>query len=586
MRQRLIALLTAAALACAGAACSSTKSSVVDEGESAAPSLLIVNGRVFGAVGADAVLIAGHHIRAVGSTERLAVLAPADILRLDARGGWIVPGFNDAHSHLRSGGQALGELSLDGMTTLDQVLAAVKSYATTHPTRPWLTGRGWLYDIVPQGSFPTRQQLDAVVADRPVVLEAYDGHSVWANSQALKLAQIDARSVDPADGKIVRDADGKTPAGTLLENAGAPLYDAMPEPDRATQRAILQAALEHYLKLGITSVEDFEHDPIAFELYAELASQSALPIRVSVSLPIEGNLDTYELLRQKYATPFLRFGHVKGFVDGVVESKTAYMVSPYDFSGERGKPLIPPDRLFALVAAAHQRNFRVALHCVGDGAVRLALDAYERAQASKHKPTLRHRIEHIEVVHPDDVPRFAALDVIASMMPYHANPGGADPDAGVWSQNLGRDRLRHSFAWHDLLQAGAVLAFGSDWPVMSADPLWGLAVATTRQDERGFPPGGWNAQQAISASAALSAYTLGSAISINRQHELGRLAPGMLADVVVLAPEVDIEKPSTLWRGERVAAVIVDGQLRLGPTTRSGTLPATTTTQPASAPVR
>jgi len=335
----------------------------------------------------------------------------------------------------------------------------------------------------------------------------------------------------------------------------------------------------------VVAVSYFSHDPVALELYSELASQGALPIRVSVSLPIEGNLDTYQVLREKYATPFLRFGHVKGFVDGVIESKTAYLVAPYDFSGERGKPLIPADKLFALVAAAHERNFRVALHCVGDGAVRLALDAFQRAQQGQRKPALHHRIEHIEVVHPDDLPRFAALGVIASLMPYHANPGGADPDAGVWSQNLGRDRLRRSFAWRDLLTAGAQLAFGSDWPVMSADPLWGLAVATTRQDEQGRPAGGWNAQQAISASEALSAYTLGSAISINRQNELGRLAPGMLADIVVLAPGVDLEQASTLWRGERVAAVIVDGQLQLGPkpvATTAASAPAGS--QPTSAP--
>lgn len=475
--------------------------------------LCIANARVLGRDALQSIVLNGDRIDALHTGE-----VGGCTSRIDAEGGWVLPGFHDAHIHMMSGATALTSADLSKASNVEAIVETVKAFAAAHPDRAWIVGRGWTFDAVPEPSAALLEGIDP----RPIFLESYDGHAAWVNAQALEAA-------------------GQSGSGLLLEHAIASVESHIPALSKAQKMSALTAAVDHVLALGVTSVDDITTDPETFEIYAALAAKNALPIEVTVSLPLDGDLTTYAKLRDAHPK---RFGYLKGFVDGVVEAKTAYLLEPYTNDTTRGAPLIRPDRLEALVKAADAAGFRVALHCIGDAAVRLALDAYAGTK------TPGHRVEHIEVADPTDLARFAELGVTASMQPYHANPFGPNPDAGVWSKNLGAARRPHTFPWRALLDAGATLQFGSDWPVMSADPLRGLAVAMTRRDEHGEPKAGWNAHQIIRLEEALAAY--GS----------GPVREGARADLVVLAKDVDLESPPTLWRGARVTHVITRGVQR------------------------
>lgn len=549
-----------AVLALAIAACASRQPTPAPSTTSP-PGLLVVNARLVDGAG-DAILLRGTDVVAVGARADLAAQAPGARV-VDAQGGLVLPGFHDAHVHLTSGGFAKTRVDLSEAKDLAQTLAAVKAYADENPDAPWIQGRGFAYGIGSNDGMPTRQDLDSVVPDRPVYLRAYDGHTAWVNTKALQVAGVGKDTKDPVDGKIDREQDG-TPSGTLREGAMSLVGEKVPAPTRAQKKEALAAAVRHVVRLGVTSADHITYDVEEFAIARELEREGRLPLRLSISPLLwddpakDPDWALYEKLRAEATTPRVRFGFLKGFVDGVVESKTAAMLAPYEQSTEKGAPLIPPERLKALVAEAHRRGFQVALHSIGDAAVRLSLDAYEAAQKAHPDKKLRHRVEHIEVIDAADLPRFKALDVVASMQPFHANPGGDAPDDGPWSENLGAARRRMTFPWRMLLDAGAPLAYGSDWPVMSADPLRGVAVALTRRDEQGRPKDGWNAHQAVTAPEALRAYAVERGRADGPATEVGTIAAGQRADLVLLSPDVRLEAPATLWRGT-VRAVVVDG---------------------------
>lgn len=526
--------------------------------------LAVVNARVFAAPQADAILIRGNRIAAIGRRATLQSSWDAGTTRLDARGGLVVPGFNDAHLHMHSGGETLQQLDLTPYQDLPAALAAIARYDQTHPGNSWFKARGWKYSLAPPGKFPTRQDLDRVLPNRPAILRSYDGHTTWVNSRALALAEVGPDTADPPQGAIIREADGKTPSGILTELAGALVKRVVPKPTKSEMLANLAAAVTHCVRLGLTSATDVYCDVEELELYRELEATDRLPLRIAVSLPLEGDLDHYVELRAKLNSRLLRLGFLKDFLDGVIESKTAYMLAPYAGTNDRGKPMLGRELLDQRLEAARRRGFSVGLHAIGDAATRLALDAFAAAPSGEPLNPLRGRLEHLEIVDPADLPRFRAAGVVASMQPVHAKPESAQPDEGAWSVLLGSQRLPHSFPWRKLLDAGATLAFGSDWPVMSADPLWGVAVATTRKNEAGDPAQGWNAHQCITADEAIRAYTEGSAVAEGVAAERGRLQVGHLADLVVLAPTVDLREPASLWEGQRIQYVVVDGQVRVG----------------------
>ncbi|MDP2343200.1 MAG: amidohydrolase [Deltaproteobacteria bacterium] len=531
----------------------------------AAPRIIVKNGRITGARGADTLVIEGGVITAVGKGFQLppGSSSEADVV-VDARGGVVVPGFHDSHIHMQGGGLSLVRAALAPAKTMGELQKIVKDYATAHPDRPWVLGRGWAYSLVP-GGMPTAAQLDAAVADRPVFLRAYDGHTGWANTKALQLAGITKDTKDPADGEIVRDKKGN-PTGALKEGAQDLMEPVLPKPTREEKKAALLAAALHCRELGLTAVDDIVADDDAFALWSELESEGLLPLRVKISPPLEGNLDTYAMWRDKLrSNRLVSFGFLKGFVDGVVESKTALMTEPFmgakgaaGAAGDVGRPLIEQSLLFAMVEAAHARGFQVGLHSIGDGAVRLSLDAFESAQKKHPDVGVRHRVEHIEVLHKADAARFKALDVVASMQPFHANPFGNEPETGPWAENLGSARWPMTMPWRSVLAAGGALTFGSDWPVYTANPLHGFAVAISRRDETGVPKAGWTVHQIVTPEEAMNAYALERGDLDGAARDLGTLRPGQKADVVVLDPTVRLDDAASLWQG-KVSAVIVDG---------------------------
>lgn len=506
-RRSLLAALAAAALGCAG-------SPAVPPG----PAVLVVGGRIHGRPDADALLLRGGRVAAVGRAAALAAAA-SEAVPLDAAGGLVVPGFHDAHLHLLDGGLSLGQAELGAAKTEAEAVALAARWALDHPDAGAVRGRGWSYDIVPAGSYPTRASLDAAFPIRPVVLESYDGHAYWFNTAALRRAglALDARDADEA--RFVRGEDGRTIQGTVLE-AGSELVENLAGPLSPAEKAEgVRRGLTLLAASGVTAADVMSADLNEFEVLSELEARGELPIRVFYCPPLDGDLSLYKRLRAR-ARGRLEFGWLKGFVDGAFESKTAAVLDPYP-DGARGAFSIEPTRLDALVRAAQAGGFAAALHAVGDGGVRAALDAF-KASADLPKPARRHRVEHAEVVHRDDLARFNTLDVVASMQPLHADPGGVAPSEGAWSRNVGPERLPWSFPWKGLLGAGAVLAFGSDWPVVTQDPLAGLAFAQARKDG------------ALSHDEAVRAYTVGPAYAARLEGELGCLDPGCLADLLVI----------------------------------------------------
>tara|TARA_R110002096_G_scaffold433887_3_gene653799 strand:- start:38 stop:1741 length:1704 start_codon:yes stop_codon:yes gene_type:complete len=518
-------------------------------------SLVVINAQVFGHPDANAVLIAGDRILDVGATSTLRHEA---LEVIDAEGAWVAPGFVDPHVHLLKGGLSMTRVQLKGLTTPKEVGSEVERWAEANPKEPWVLGRGWSYDITPVGTYPTRATLDAAVPDRPVSLDAYDGHSVWCNSLALKLAGIDASTPDPPGGIIVREADGKTPQGTLLESARNLVRTHVPQPSRDQKLDALYTALKHARQLGITTVGDVSYESDRGELLAELLASGRLPIRVVVGLPLDDNLAAAVKNAPAWQSERLRLGFAKGFVDGVIESRTALMVAPYPDSNDRGHPLQERDVLEANVQAAYDLGVPVALHAIGDGAVRMSLNVLEAVTKGRPMLSAPARIEHIEVLHPSDVARFSKLSVVASMQPYHALPSDADTPSGPWSTNVGRARWPMTFPWRTLVDAGALVAFGSDWPVMSIDPLYGIAVATTRRNSRGLPESGRQPDQVLTANEAVNAYTESSAKSLGLD-EVGVLRPGAFADLIILRKGVSFDHANTLWKTPGVKTVIVNG---------------------------
>ncbi len=512
--------------------------------------LTIVNGTILGAPGATAVAIADGRISAVGGRE----LAGAGGEIVDAGGGLVMPGFDDAHLHLQSGARAMSRARLYPLGTVEAILDAVRAHAEATPDASWVLGRGWLYAPFP-GDMPTAALLDAVVPDRPAWMDCYDGHTGWANTAAMRLAGIGRETPDPPNGLIVRDAGGN-PTGAFKEGAQLLVERHIPQPSEDDDRASVRGAQTAMHALGLTAAQDAWLEPDELAFWERVHAARELDLRFRGALIMEpgqtlaewrDRLDGYEA----QAFPMrggatLTAGILKGFVDGVIEARTASMLAPYEGDTGAGLPAWEPDTLNAFVAEADRRGWQVELHAIGDRGVRLALDAFEHAArvngpwagdphgtgAAPGTHARRHRVEHIETIDPADVGRFASLGVVASMQPYHGDPSPNQID--VWAGNIGPDRAGRAWAWRSIREAGGTLAFGSDWPVVPFDPFIALNNAVNRQTQDGRPAGGWLPGERLTVAHALEAYTAGSAFAAHAEHRRGLIAPGMDADVVVL----------------------------------------------------
>jgi predicted amidohydrolase YtcJ len=497
---------------------------------------------------AEAVAVSGDRIAYVGSAAGAKAYVGPGTKTVELAGRLVTPGFNDGHLHLMSGALSLERVDLIEEQDTAAVQAKIKAFAAPNPKNGWVLGRGWLYGSF-AGGLPTKEQLDAVVSDRPAYMECYDGHSGWANSKALALAGITKDTPNPPRGEIVKDPRTGEPTGALKESATS-LVEAKIPPATAEQRyAALLRALKLLNSQGLTAAQDAGYGPdeIAGEmrLWQRARGEGALTLRFKASVrmsPAAGGVEEAVAEASRLAAlpkdPYLRFGTVKGFVDGVVEAHTAAMLAPYsdDPKFGAGEANWEPAALNAAVAAADKAGLQVYLHAIGDRGVRMALDAHEAAARANGPRDRRGRIEHIETIDPADYPRFKALGVIASMQPLHANPDLNNSD--VWSRNAGPDRAGRGFSWGNVQRAGGRLVFGSDWPVVTSDVFRGLYVAVTRKTREGTPPGGWLPEQAVTLEEALRHYTIDGAYGAFEEGERGSLTAGKWADLVVLSNDL------------------------------------------------
>jgi len=532
--------------------------------------ILLTGGRVWTADAArpwaEAVAIRDGRILYVGSAAGADRYRGPGTRAAELSGRLVLPGFNDAHIHLMGGALSLERVDLIEDQTLGAVQARIRAFAAARPESPWVLGRGWLYGSLP-GGLPTRQQLDAAVADRPAYMECYDGHSGWANTKALALAGITKDTKDPVNGAIVRDPVTGEPTGALKESATALVESRIPVLGAEQRYQLLLRALRLLNSQGITSVQDAGYTPAQLDadlpLLERALREGRLTVRITGSVQmapgdVDGPIARATALARLHRGPLLRFGAVKAYVDGVIEAHTAAMLEPYsdDPSLGRGEPNWAPSALDAAVTAADGAGLQVYLHAIGDRGVRIALDAHGAATRANHREDRRGRIEHIETISPADYPRFAALGVIASMQPLHANPDQNNTD--VWSRNAGPDRASRGFSWRNIEKAGGRLVFGSDWPVVTSDVMRGLYCAVERKTKEGRPPGGWRPELAVSLESALRHYTVDGAYASFEEADKGSIAVGKRADMVVLSEDLFRQPPEAILK-TKIVFTVMDG---------------------------
>ena len=555
---RRITILAAAALAASLAGSAAPPR----EARSSQADRVFVNGRVWTGEPrhalAEAIAVRGTRILAVGTSADIRGHAAKGTEVLDLRGRLVVPGFIDGHLHLLGGSLSLEELRLDDAFTFGAVSGLVRSWAAAHPDARWVTGAGWAYAAFP-GGLPTRAQLDAVVADRPAWLVSYDGHTGWANSAALRLASVTRETKDPPGGEIVRDAGGE-PTGALKEGAMDLVERLVPkllphEKERALRNGIAQAAA-----WGLTGVHQAGIGEEDLEILARVLAEVPR-LRVYVALDIERDptpeaLARQDALRQRFSTDRLRVGAVKGYVDGVVEARTAAMFEPYS-GGGTGLPNWTPEELDRTVAAYDKAGWQVMLHAIGDRGIDMALTAFERAARANGTSGRRHRVEHVEVPRMADLPRFKAAGVVASTQAMFPYPNRNH--LGVYVPTLGPERARRALAFKAIDDAGAVQAFGSDWPVFTAEVVRGIACAVTRTTFEGTPIGGWEPTQKLTVEAALHHFTRDAAFAEHAEKEKGTISPGKLADFVVLSQDLTAVPPERI-KDTKVLLTVLGGQ--------------------------
>lgn len=524
--------------------------------------LIIVNARILtmdeGNPRAEALAVKDGRIAAVGDDASIREMAGPGTEVIDADGNTVLPGFIEAHMHLFGGGAELDRLHLGAVHGFDALKEAVRAYAARRPDDRVLLAVGAGYTTLPADRPAGRHQLDLIIADRPFAMVASDHHTMWANTAALELAGLlNGRTLGPGN-EIVMGPDGLA-TGELREGeAFSPLMELAgwgrvrlglatggePEPEptpeeRAIDRAILELGLEWCARHGITSIQNMDGNLYQLELLAEIEARGRLLCRVKIPFHFKnfmptGMLAKASLMAERYNSEWLSSGLVKFFMDGVIEGWTAVMVDDYaDRPGWRGEPLFTQAQFDAAATEADRRGLQMAVHAVGDGAVRSVLDGYAAARAANGERDSRHRVEHIEVIHPADIPRFAELGAIASMQPVHA-PGKFGPPLDPTIARLGSPRWPFMFLWRTLRAAGAHVAFSSDWPVADIDPLLGIQAAILRK-----PWAKGVADESLTLEEAIAAYTVEGAHAEFAEDRKGRLKAGYFADLVILSDDLE-----------------------------------------------
>jgi predicted amidohydrolase YtcJ len=482
---------------------------------------------------ATAIAIVGDRILKVGSDKEIAALVGPGTRKIDLQGKTVIPGLIDAHLHLAGIGESLENLDLRGVATPAEALQRVGEAAAKSAPGGWILGRGWDQNLWPGAEFPTAAMLDAVSGDHPVSLKRVDGHVLWVNSKALEAAGITRLTPNPAGGKILHDAGSNQPSGILLDDAMALVEAKIPKATPQTVQRRIETAGRELLAVGITSVHDAGIEPQDIALYMKMVEEGSLPVRVYAMLGGSNRKLPDYFPREPligYGDRRFTFRALKLGVDGALGSRGAALLEPYsDDPKNSGILTMPGEQLEQLGRQAAQKGFQMCVHAIGDRANRTALDRLEAALAAVPAKDPRWRIEHAQILAPEDLPRFAKIGIIASMQPTHATS-----DMPWVPARLGPDRLAGAYAWRSMLDSGAQVAFGSDAPIESWNPFKGLFAAVTRQDEAMQPEGGWLPEQRLTREEALRAFTVGAAYAAFEENEKGSLSAGKLADLVVL----------------------------------------------------
>ncbi|MFC2169129.1 amidohydrolase [Acidobacteriota bacterium] len=521
--------------------------------------MVLINGKVFTADDTDsfveAVSVKDGKILSLGSNNDIKKFIGPSTEIIDAENRLVIPGLIDAHTHFASGGRSLRTLTFRGISSVEKIQEMVAEKIKELPDGVSVFGSQFDHTLFPGEKWPTKEDLDKVSPGNPVVIRRVDGHSTWVNSLALKQSGITKETQDPFGGEIVRDPETGEPSGILKEAAARLIKVERPDIPSSPEEDI-ERALKHAVELGITGIHT-SSSLEEIEIYKKLGEQGKLTLRIYAWLPVRG-IDEYigKGIKQGFGTDYVKAGFLKAYIDGTISSATALMFEPFsDEPDSSGLPQYEEEELNALVEKAHLNGYQVGVHAIGDKGIHWVLNAIERAQIKHGKKDLRHRIEHTSVLHPNDVKRFYEFGVIASMQPTHCTT-----DLSYCEKRFGKERSKGIYIWKTLLDNGAVLAFGSDWPVEPLDPMRGLYSCVTRKNiELDYPEGGWFPEQNLTMAEAIKSFTLGPAFASFEDNFKGSLEVGKIADMVVLSKDLFTIEPREILT-TRVVFTILGGK--------------------------
>jgi predicted amidohydrolase YtcJ len=525
--------------------------------------LVLVNGKIWTVndkqAEIEAVAVLGNRIAAIGSTEEIRKWIGANTRVIDLQGKRVTPGFNDSHVHFLDGGMGLASVQLRDARTPEEFRDRIRDFAAKLPKGRWILNGNWDHENWTPPALPTRRLIDAVTPDNPVFINRLDGHMCLANSLALKLAGVTRQTPDPPGGAIVRDAGGE-PTGVLKDAAMNYVYKVIPSPSEEVMAEAIRAALAYAAENGVTSVQDMSASPEVFGVYQKLLANGEMTVRVYGIQPLSewGRLARVGV-RAWFGNDKLKVGGLKGFADGSLGSTTALFFEPYldapKTSGLPSDEMFPEGKMLDNILDADRAGLQVAVHAIGDKANKTILDVFAEVEKRNGARDRRLRIEHAQHLRPEEIKRFGAERVIASMQPYHAI------DDGRWAENrIGPNRAKGTYAFRSLLVAGATLAFGSDWFVAPMEPLMGIYAAVTRRTFDGKRPQGWVPEQKITVAEAVRAFTMGSAYASGDEKVKGSIEVGKLADLVVLSADIFKSDPVEIEKA-KVVMTIFDGKV-------------------------
>jgi predicted amidohydrolase YtcJ len=558
-------ILAAAALA----GCAREATDRIDEQKPSVADLALRNGAIYTMDGArswaETIAIDDGRIVYVGNDAGAKDYVGPNTKVVDLEGRMVLPGMQDVHVHPISGGIEANACDLNKATNVEEYVATIKKYADEHPNEPWIKGGGWLMSAFGPGALARKELIDSVVPDRPVILWSRDGHTVWANSKALEAAGITKDTPDPPDGRIDKDPKTGEPVGSLQEGAGSLVAEKAPPDTDATRDAGLRYAVEMLNRFGITGVQDASVNEEDLKTYHRLDDAGDLSLQVVGSIwwerePGLDQIESIKRLRRDYSNGRIDAGTVKIMQDGVMENYTAVVLEPYKLKGQndvRGIPMVEPELLKQAVTRLDAEGFQVHFHAIGDGAVRQALDAIEAARTANGDRGHRHHISHLQLIHPDDQPRFRQLGVVANFQPLWAYAD--DYITELTLPFVSKETASYMYPIASMEKSGAVVAFGSDWSVSSANPFEEMETAITRMGALGDTDEPWMPEERIGLPEALAAFTINAAYTNRNDDDSGSLEVGKRADLAVLDRNL-FEIPPTEISDAKVLVTLFEGR--------------------------